>query len=226
MKALVSLLGVGLLLAAPLVRADFVFKQTVTKEGDAAVDIVVRIKGDKVRVDFGTKFSSIRDAESGDILTLIHDQKKIVRLSVAQTKAYGQQVEKLVNGKNGGTTQEEYKPTGEHQTINGYACDGYTKVSPGGYKVHAFFDKDFPNFSKILPALQSLNKGIVNNYGLPPAKPEKLPGMTIQTEVDVKGHKTVTTLVSVEETDLTDADFVAPDGYTEAKREHVVLSNH
>ena len=83
-------------------RADFVIQQKM-EGGMQNGTMIMKIKGDKVRVDMGTgpagDVSSILDLNTGDSTVLMHQQKLAMNMPAAQLK---HTMERMKN-QNGGT---------------------------------------------------------------------------------------------------------------------------
>jgi Domain of unknown function (DUF4412) len=195
-------------------RADFIIKQSMERSGRTD-EITYRFKGTKIRMDVGSSLTSITDTTSGDIVTLLHDKKVAMKRAGAQVKAGLHVMEKAAEAGRQKDADSDLKPTGKQETINGYPCEEYVTKPLQGMEMHVFFDKDFPNYQKIVSMFGNLRGALglsATGSGLLGA-PEKYPGMLIRTESDVAGHKMTTTLVSVEQTDVPDSDFAIPSDY-------------
>ena len=96
-------------------RGDFTLVQKVEGKGEAK-EIVLKIKGDKIRMEASPQMTMIIDGRTGDMITLMKAQKKIVRISGDKTKAIAEMATKY-----SGTTSEKTKivATGKKMTING-----------------------------------------------------------------------------------------------------------
>ena len=75
-----------LLAAAASLRADLTLVQRVDMAGTPG-EMTIKFKGDKVRVDPAPQVSMISDAKTGDTITLIHGEKKVMRISGDKMKA-------------------------------------------------------------------------------------------------------------------------------------------
>src|SRR2546423_6963485 len=117
MKAsLLSLvLAAGLCVSA---RADFTIVQKVEGGKAAGNEIILKLKGDRARVEASPQMTMIVDGKTGDTVTLMNAQKKFLRISGDKAKAIAE-----LAAKYGGTTAERPKltATGKKMTINGYA---------------------------------------------------------------------------------------------------------
>ena len=61
-------------------RADFTIVQKVEGKGQSH-EIALKIKGDKIRMEATPQMTMIVDGKTGDTITLMNTQKKIVRIS-------------------------------------------------------------------------------------------------------------------------------------------------
>src|ERR1700719_1891311 len=141
-SALALALLAGLCLSA---RADFTIVQKVEGKG-AANDMIMKLKGDKVRVEVNPKMTMIVDGKTGDTITLMNVQKKFLRISGDKAKA----IAELAN-KYSGVTAEKPKltATGKKTTINGYEAEEYigeTKL----FKATYWIDSSFPDSAAIM----------------------------------------------------------------------------
>jgi hypothetical protein len=79
-----------------------------------------------------------------------------------------------------------------------------------------FVAKSYPNYQKILAALTQLQSspvfGEARGLVIPP---EKLPGLPLRTIQSIRGEQIVTSINSVQETDLPDSEFSIPGDYTQ-----------
>src|SRR2546422_1754917 len=83
-----------LLAATASLRADLTLVQKVDMAGTPG-EMTIKFKGDKVRVDPAPQMSIITDTKTGDTVTLVHGEKKIMRLSGDKMKAAGEMVKKF-----------------------------------------------------------------------------------------------------------------------------------
>ena len=79
-----------------------------------------------------------------------------------------------------------------------------------------FIAKQFPNYQKVVAALQRVQNApgmdVLRSVSVPP---EKYPGLPIRTTVNIMGQKIVVILDSVQETDVPETDFIVPSDYKE-----------
>ena len=83
-----------LLAASASLRADITLVQKVDMAGTPG-EMTIKFKGDKVRVDPAPQMSMILDAKTGDTVTLIHAEKKAMRISGDKMKAAAEMVKKF-----------------------------------------------------------------------------------------------------------------------------------
>src|SRR4051812_4835151 len=129
MKALAFSLAVIAALSLSA-RADFTIVQKVEKKEakgkNEGGEITLKVKGDKIRMDPSPKMTMIVDGKTGDTITLLNEQKKVVRISGEKAKAIAEMAAKY-GGKN--TEKPKLTPTGKKMTINGYEADEYVAES-------------------------------------------------------------------------------------------------
>src|ERR1043166_9080460 len=102
-------------------RADFTIVQMVEGKGQNH-EVTLKVKGDKIRMEATPQMTMIVDGKTGDTITLMNTQKRIVRISGDKAKAIAE-----IAAKYGGTTNEKAKlvATGKKMTINGYEAEEY-----------------------------------------------------------------------------------------------------
>ena len=216
----ISVAVAGLLLAAFTAKGDYIIKQQVETMGRVQ-HVVLRIKDAKARLDT-EQTSTIIDSSTGETTMLIHAQKAFLKIGTEQLKAQSEAVKSLMGNKgNENTGDIELKPSGRKETINGYETEEYV-TNLNGTDMSLFISKAFPDYRKIIDAVEVVQKGpgmdIFRSMAVPASK---YPGMPIRTEAKFLGQRVVMTLESVQQTDLTDADFSVPADYKELNpRQH------
>src|SRR5215813_10024849 len=213
MKTIFAVLS-SLTLVAFAAKGHYIIKQEVETMGHVQ-QIVMKIRDTKARLDT-ERTSTIIDSNTGETIMLIHAQKVFLKIAPEQLKAQSEAVKSLMGTKGDETTSEiELKPTGKKQSINGYETEEYV-TNLNGTDMSIFISKDFPDYMKIIEALDAVQKGpgmdIFRTMAISPAK---YPGMPIRTEAKFLGQRVIVTLQSVQQTDLSDADFSVPADYKE-----------
>lgn len=208
------------LCGAGLVHADLTIVQKV--EGAAPAnsaagisEITIKMKGTKARVETGASASAIVDASTGEMITLMHDQKVVLRISGERAKAMTEMASKFA-GKTEEKTKPELVPTGKKETINGVETEIYT-TKGGTRPVTYWIAKNYPNATAILSQMQAMlpKQWSMTQRGMPDYR--DFPGMPIKTEFELGGKKITSILVSVKEDPISDAEFTVPADYTEMK---------
>src|SRR5437773_2437865 len=164
--ALCSLaLGTSFLLSA---HADLtiVYSSTVQPAAQAAKgedtapasNVTIKIKGDKARIDASPKLSTIVNGTTGEVVTLMNEQKTVVRISRDKVKAVTEMLNKFAgNNQKEKEAAEKPKltPTGQKETINGYETEKYTYDGPD-FKATYWIAPNYPDGPAILAQLQSV----------------------------------------------------------------------
>jgi hypothetical protein len=216
MKALAFSLVLIAALCLPA-RADFTIVQKVegkeTEGKRKSNEITLKIKGDKIRLEAAPQITMIVDGKTGDTITLMNAQKRVVRISGDKAKAIAEMVTKY-----GGTTAEKPKliATGKKMTINGYEAEEYvadTKM----FKAHYWIAPSFPNSAEIMKQLQTVIPAAWNDLAKGMINYRDLPGFPIRTQVTVGDDDIISTVVAVKTDTLSDADFLPPKDFQEVK---------
>jgi hypothetical protein len=210
----ISVAVAGFLLAAFAAKGDYIIKQQVETMGRAQ-QVILRIKDAKARLDT-EQTSTIIDSSTGEATMLIHAQKAFLKIGPEQLKAQSEAVKSLMGNKGSENAGDiELKPTGRKETISGYETEEYV-TNLNGTDMSLFISKAFPDYRKIIDAVEVVQKGpgmdIFRSMSVPPSK---YPGMPIRTEAKFLGQRVVVTLESAQQTDLTDTDFSIPADYKE-----------
>lgn len=205
MKA--STLAIYLILAQALltvVRADIVLTQH-TFAGAAKTPVVttMSIKGDKVRSDNDTTTSVLMDTTTGDMTTLMHEQKMVIKVN---TKDLPKPQD--VPGVDPQSLLPKITATGQKESIDGHECEIYTSEAYGTV-MKMWMCANYPGYDKLKAELKTLAK--LAAPGAP--KGPEVPGMLLQSEYEAGGVKFVTKLISLDERPLGDDLFAIPSDY-------------
>ena len=203
--------------------ADFTIIQKVegkeTEGKRKSNEITLKVKGDKIRMEATPQITMIVDGRTGDTITLMNAQKRIVRISGDKAKAIAEMAAKY-----GGTTNEKPKlvATGKKMTINGYEAEEYvadTKM----FKAHYWIAPSFPNSVEIMKQLQTIIPAAWNDLAKGMINYRDLPGFPIRTQVTVGDDDIISTVVAVKTDALSDADFLPPKDFQEVKIPNVEM---
>ncbi|MDQ3116518.1 MAG: DUF4412 domain-containing protein [Verrucomicrobiota bacterium] len=195
-------------------RADLTVVQKM--EGTEGLHkITFKIKGDKARVEVSPQVTTIVDAKTGDLTTLLNDQKSVMRISGERAKAMAEMAKTFVKQET--PDQSLPKPTGRKETIAGYETEEYVTES-ANYKASYWVAKTYPNFQSILQQMSLLQRGAFAEItkGMPDY--HALPGLPLRTKIKTPGQEEITsTIESVSLAPLPASDFNVPAGYSEMK---------
>jgi hypothetical protein len=208
-------LALSLILVATVsltARADFTIVEKVEGKGQNH-EITLKIKGDKIRMEATPQMTMIVDGKTGDTITLMNAQKKIVRISGDKAKAIAEMAAKY-GGAN--TAKPKLVPTGKKMTINGYEADEYLAESKK-FKAHYWIAPSFPNSVAVLKQLQAIVPASWNDLAKGMIDYRDLPGLPIRTQMTIGEDEIVTTVVAVKTDPLSDAEFLAPKDFQEMK---------
>jgi hypothetical protein len=218
MKALAF--SLSLLVAFSLTaRGDFTIIQKVEGKGQAN-EITLKIKGDKIRMEATPQMTMIVDGRTGDTITLMNAQKRIVRISGDKAKAIAEMAVKY-----GGANIEKPKvaATGKKMTINGYDAEEY--VAEGkSFKARYWIAPGFPNSAAIMKQLQSVIPAAWNDLAKGMIDYRDLPGFPLRTQVTVGDAEITSTVVAVKIDPLSDDEFLPPKDFQEVKIPNVEVS--
>jgi hypothetical protein len=201
-------------LALGTARADLTIVQKVDGAGGLH-ELTLKVKGDKARVDINPQITTIIDAKTGDVTTLLNDKKAVMRVSGEKAKAMAEMAKSFA--KEELPAQALPKPTGKKETINGYETEEYATDSA---KYHASYwvAKNYPNYESILKQMSIMQQGAF--AGLTKGLPDYhvLPGLPLRTQIKVPGQGDVTsTIESLKLDSLPDSEIAIPAGYSEIK---------
>jgi hypothetical protein len=202
-----------IILAALLLtaRADFTIIQKVEGKGQSH-DIVLKIRGDKIRLEATPQITMIVDGRTGDTITLMNVQKKIVRISGDKAKAVAEMAAKY----SGTTEKPKLVETEKTVTINGYEAKEYV-VDGKNFKARYWIAPSFPNSAAIMKQLQTVIPAAWNDLAKGMIDYRDLPGFPIKTEVKVGDDEITSTVVAVKTDALSDAEFLPPKDFQEVK---------
>ncbi|HEY3663237.1 MAG TPA: DUF4412 domain-containing protein [Chthoniobacterales bacterium] len=204
----------ALLALCATARADLTVVQSM--EGmQGARKITFKVKGDKARIEVTPQVTTLVDAKTGDLTTLLNDRKSVMRISGERAKAMAEMAKSFVKQET--PEQALPKPTGRKETINGYETEEYVTDSP---KYHASYwvAKTYPNYQSILQQMSLLQRGAFAEItkGMPDY--HALPGLPLRTKIKTEGQSEITSSIeSVSLAPLPASDFTIPAGYSEMK---------
>jgi hypothetical protein len=196
-------------------RADLTIVQKVEGEG-APSQMTIKIKGEKARLDISPQISTIIDSKTGEMVSLMNDQKAVVRISAEKMKAAAEAASKFGDKKEA-AGPAKLTPTGKKETVSGYETEQYTYEAPS-FKATYWIATKYPDAAGILKQLQALNSQAWNSGMAKLPDYRDFPGMPIKTEVSAGENRKITsTIISVKQDPVSDADFSVPKDFQEIK---------
>ncbi|MEO6054105.1 MAG: DUF4412 domain-containing protein [Chthoniobacterales bacterium] len=197
--------------------ADLIVVQEMDQGGPKPVKIEMpmKLKGDKIRMDMGAQASSIINVQSGDVTMLMHPMKSYMTIDGKTVKAMSSQMR-------GDTKDEDSKnlnppkATGKKQKINGFDTEEYVTTLNGG-KMTLWLAKNVPNQELLVQQFKKLSAA-GSQTGGPQIDYSTLPGFPIRIEmVSPDNVKSAMTVMSIQEVTLPDSDFQAPADYKQTQ---------
>ena len=205
------LLTTTVLLTAFAVRADII----ITQKMESAMmngEMTMKIKGEKGRVDMPAgpagAMSMIIDGVTGDVSTVMHGQKMVMKMGGAQLKSAVEQAKKA----GGDVAVEKPKATGTKEKIGQWDTEIFETKS-GGQSGRIWVAKDFPNAAKIKAEMMKMSKAM--GQSAMDAATMDLPGMPVKTEVETPVGKMTMTITKAVEQPVDAAEFEVPKDYKE-----------
>jgi hypothetical protein len=198
-----------------IAQGDFVLKQTVENFGQRQ-QVTIKLKGSKCRIDTSTDTSALIDPQTGTFI-LLHQPKMFMPISSEQLNAQAEAIKKMLAASVNSSETTDFQATGKTDNVSGFATEEYT-AKIDGLPITLDVTKNFAKYRELLAQLYAVQDapGLSLFHALS-VPPDKYPGLPVRTTIEMLGQKIVTTLDTVEETTLADADFVIPADYQELR---------
>jgi hypothetical protein len=211
MKTLLRI--VPLVLAAAFARADIIIEQKM----ESAIingNVVMKVKGDNARMDMpsplGGNVTTLMNFKSGDMVTLMHQQKMAMKMNLSDVKKQQEAGQKALGVDP--SKIEKPKSTGATEKVGEYDTEIF-EMNQGTLQAKLWIAKDFPNAQSIKDQMMKLNAAM-GGGGIDPSKID-VPGMVVKSEVSTPVGKMTITLVKAKEEPVDEKEFVKPEGYQE-----------
>jgi Domain of unknown function (DUF4412) len=203
-----------LLAVTASLRADLTLTQKVDAAGTTG-EMTIKFKGDKIRIDPAPQLSMITDSKTGDTVTLMHGEKKAMRISGDKMKAAAEMVKKLTPA-NAAEQKAKLTPLGRKETVNGIPTEIFTADTAVG-KATYYIAMNYPDGPAIIQEMKAAQPSVFANSGSNIPDFRDLPGVPVKIEMDTaKGH-VVMTLISAKRDPIPNSVFDVPVNYTEMK---------
>ena len=207
----VATITLGFLASA---RADLTIVQRVEGPGTTG-DTIVKIKGDKERIDGPDQPTQIIDGKSGQMIDLMNERKTFVKISSEQLKAMAETMNKFEGTEK--PAGPKLSPTGKKQTINGYETEEFVFDSPR-FKASFWVATKYPEGAAILKEMQVPFSGAwkPSNMGMPDYT--DFNGLPLRTVITIGTNQITTTITSIKKDPINAAEFEIPKDFQEMKR--------
>ncbi|WP_157210794.1 DUF4412 domain-containing protein [Verrucomicrobium spinosum] len=201
MKPLSFLAALLLTLVPATGRADLTLVQKSNAPG-AKNPLVMKVKGGKIRIDFGSDQTNMVDTATGEMIVLNHLTKKMTKSNYKTGPMAVEIARNLASAK-------LHRPlsTGKTEKVGAYDCDIHEWDFGGGIKSKLWVAKNYPNYEAIKADLATMSAlGGANVL-------TDINGMVVKNHIDLGGATATTTLEEAKIDPLPDTDFVVPAGY-------------
>lgn len=201
--------ALGALVFVTEMRADLTIVQEVHGAG-ANGQMTVNVKGDKARVDVSPQVTMIMDGKSGEMTTMMNDQKKFTRLSADAVRAM------QGNAASSPPRATKLTPTQNHEQINGIDTTEYTFETPQ-YKASYWIATNYPDSAAIMADMQRLSNQAWGPASVGTPNYRDFPGIPLRTKLTIAKAEVLSTVKSISRESLPDSLFVPPKDFTEMK---------
>jgi hypothetical protein len=196
-------------------RGDLTIVQNV--EGSGSVkQITVKLKGDKARVEVSPEITTIIDNKSGDMLSLMNAKKKFLRISADKSKAIAELASKYAGNSSAGAANSKLTPTGKKEMMNGYETEEYVRESPS-VKESYWIALKYPDSAAIVKQLQAITPTAWNDIAKGMLDFRDFPGLPLRTIVKTDRREIISTITSIKQDSLSEAEFSVPKDFQELK---------
>jgi hypothetical protein len=186
-------------------------------EGSGSVhQITIKLKGDKARIEVAPEVTTIVDNKSGDILSLMNAEKKFLRISADKSKAIAALASKYAADPAAAPERSRLTPTGKKEMINGYEAEEYVRESPS-LKESYWIALKYPDSAAIIKQLQAISPAAWNDIAKGILDYRDFPGLPLRAIVKTEGKEIRSTIVSLKQDSLSEAEFSVPEGFKELR---------
>ena len=203
-----------LLAVTTSLRADLTLIQKVDAPGTTG-EMTIKFKGDKIRIDPAPELSMITDSKTGDTVTLMHGEKKAMRISGDKMKAAAEMVKKLTPD-NAAEQNGKLTPLGRKETVNGMPTEVFTADTSVG-KATYYIAMNYPDGPAIIQEMKAAQPSALANSGTNIPDFRDLPGVPVKIEMDTARGHVVMTLISAKRDPIPNSVFDVPTNYTDMK---------
>jgi hypothetical protein len=197
------------------VRGDLTIVQKVEGIGSFK-QVTTKLKGDKARVEVSPELTTIIDNKSGEMLNLMNTKKKFLRISADKSKAIAELASKYGGDSSAAAERSKLTPSGKKEMISGYETDEYVRESPSG-KESYWIALKYPDSVAIVKQLQAITPTAWNDIAKGMFDFRDFPGLPLRTIVNTNGKEITSTITSIKQDLLSEAEFSVPKDFQELK---------
>ncbi len=174
-----------------------------TSVGEIKSRTTMFVKDGKVRTDNDITSSILIDTHTGDMTTLVHEQKMMIKVNTRELAG----LSAPVKATDPALPVTKIIATGKMETIDGYPCEIHLSENQG-MVVKMWLTKSYPGQEKLQEEMKVMAK--ISAGG---AKQPEVPGIALKTEYEQQGLKFTTFLVSLKSDPVADSKFAIPADY-------------
>jgi hypothetical protein len=200
-------------------RGDLAIVQKVEGSGSLK-QITIKLKGDKVRVEVTPQLATIIENKTGDVITLMNQEKKFLRISADMSNAIAEMASKYAGKTKVAAETAKLTATGRKEMINGYEAEEYVRETPS-FKATYWITSKYPDSAAILKQLQSIIPAAWNDVAKGMFDYRDFPGLPLRTRVKTNGKEITGTITSIKQDVLSEEEFSIPKDFQETKVPHL-----
>jgi hypothetical protein len=197
------------------VRGDLTIVQKVEGLGSSK-EITTKLKGDKARVEMSPEMTTIIDNKTGEMLNLMSEKKKFIRISADKSKALAELASKYGGNPSAPAEKPKLTPTGRKEMINGYDTEEYVRES-SSVKETYWIALKYPDSAAIVKQLQAIAPTAWNEVAKGMFDYRDFPGLPLRTIVKTGGKEITSAIISIKQDPLSEAEFSVPKDFQELK---------
>ncbi len=212
------LLLAPLFLAAVFARADVIIEMKM-ESAMIKSNFTMKLKGDRARIDMdmpsllGGNTTTLMNVTSGEIITLLHQQKLASKVNLTDVNKQQEAVQKALGVDS--SKIEKPKATGKTEKVGDFDTEIF-EMNQGTLQSKLWIAESFPNAQAIKDQMMKLDKlsSAMGGAEFDPSKVD-VPGMVVKSEVTTPLGKWTHTLVKAKEEPVDEQEFDKPEGYQE-----------
>ncbi|MEY2564436.1 MAG: hypothetical protein QOH88_2629 [Verrucomicrobiota bacterium] len=196
-------------------RGDLTIVQKM-EAGGSVSQITIKLKGEKARIEMAPEVTTIIENRNGDMLTLMNKERKFLRISADKSEAIAEMANKYAGHTKGAVETAKPVATGKRETINGFEVEEYVREGPS-FKATYWIAPTYPDSAAIVKQLQAIVLTAWNDAAKGVLDWRDFPGLPLRTKVKADGKEITSTIVSIKQETLSEAEFSVPNDFEEMK---------